>query len=107
MVEGKIKEQGLAGDWLKVGRELDQIGLFSNKGRVEAEGFQSVAEWLHEGGRNGKGELCNHRMQQIHTSHSAMQPFKAHFDSMTYFSVATRYLTKYIAYLQKLDCLSN
>lgn len=54
MVEGEIKEQGLARDWLKVRRKLDQIGLFSNKGRVEAEGFQPVAEWLQEGGSNEK-----------------------------------------------------
>lgn len=52
MVESKVKEQGLAGDRLEVGRELDQIGLFSYEGGVEAEGFQAVAEGLHDGGRS-------------------------------------------------------
>lgn len=54
MVESEVKEQGLAGDWLEVGRELDQIGLLSYEGRVQAEGLQAVAEGLHEGGRRKK-----------------------------------------------------
>lgn len=51
VVESKVKEQGLAGDWLELRRELDQIGLFSYEGGVETEGLQAVAEGLHEGGR--------------------------------------------------------
>lgn len=50
VVERKVKEQGLAGNWLKVRRELDQIGLLSYKRRVEVEGLQAVTEGLHEGG---------------------------------------------------------
>ncbi len=49
MVESKVKEQGLARDWLEVRRELDKIGLLSNEGGVEVEGLQAVAEGLHEG----------------------------------------------------------
>lgn len=48
MVESKVKEQGFAGDWLEVRRELDQIGLLSHEGGVKAEGLQAVAEGLHE-----------------------------------------------------------
>lgn len=44
MVESKVKEQGFAGDWLEVRRELDQIGLLSHEGGVKAEGLQAVAE---------------------------------------------------------------
>lgn len=46
VVKSEIKEQGLAGDWLEVRRKLDQIGLFSNEGRVEMECFQAAAEGL-------------------------------------------------------------
>lgn len=49
MVESKVEEKGLAGDWLEVRRELDQIGLLSYEGGVEAEGLQAVAEGLQEG----------------------------------------------------------
>lgn len=49
VVESKVKEQGLAGNWLKVRRELDQIGLLPYKCSVKAEGLQAVAEWLFEG----------------------------------------------------------
>lgn len=47
VVESKVEEQRLAGDRLEVGGELDQIGLLSDEGWVEAEGFQAVAEGLH------------------------------------------------------------
>ena len=50
MVEGKIKEERLAGNWLEVRGELDQIGLLSYKGGVQAEGVQAVTERLREGG---------------------------------------------------------
>lgn len=54
MVESKVKEQGLAGDWLEVRRELDQIGLLAHKGGVKAEGLQSVAQGLNRGGVENK-----------------------------------------------------
>lgn len=56
MVESEVKEQGLAGDWLEVGRELDQVGLLSYEGRVQAEGFQAVAEGLHDRERSEKSD---------------------------------------------------
>lgn len=54
VVESKVKEQGLAGDWLEVGRKLDQIGLLSYEGGIEAEGLQAFAKGLHEGGGSKK-----------------------------------------------------
>lgn len=48
MVKSKVKEQRLAGDWLEVGWELDQTGLFSDETGVKAEGLQVVTEGLRE-----------------------------------------------------------
>lgn len=39
MVERKIEKQRLAWDWLEVRREMNQIGLLPDKGRIEAEGI--------------------------------------------------------------------
>lgn len=49
VVESKIEEEGLAGDWLEFRRELDQIGVLPDQGGVEAEAVQAVAERLGEG----------------------------------------------------------
>lgn len=49
VVESKVEEQGLAGDWLEVRGELDQIGLLPNQSRVKAEGVQAVAQGLRGG----------------------------------------------------------
>lgn len=65
MVKSKIKEQGLAGDWLEFWRELDQIRLFSNKGSVEAESFQAVAERLNEGGRSKKVNMQSQKTTNL------------------------------------------
>lgn len=49
VVESKVKKQGLAGDWLKIRGELNQIRLLSNQGGVKMEGLQVVAEGLQGG----------------------------------------------------------
>lgn len=46
VVQGEVEEQGLAGDWLEVGGELDQVGLLPDECRVQAEGVQAVAKRL-------------------------------------------------------------
>lgn len=48
VVESKVEEQGLAGDWLEVRGELDQIRSLPYESRVEAEGLQTVTERLHD-----------------------------------------------------------
>ena len=47
VVECQVKEQGLAGDWLEVRREVDKIGLLADKRRVKVEGLQMVTEGLN------------------------------------------------------------
>lgn len=53
MVEGQVEEQGLAGDGLEAGREVHQVGLLGDEGRVQAEGLKPFDQRLE--GRSGWG----------------------------------------------------
>lgn len=46
VVEGQVEEQRLAGDWLEVRREVNQVGLLAHQGGVQAEHFQPGAQGL-------------------------------------------------------------
>lgn len=56
MVESQVKEQRLAGDWLEVRREGDQVGMLSDQSRVDAESFQMLTERLCGGAARRRGK---------------------------------------------------
>lgn len=64
MVERQVEEEGFAGDWLEVWGKLHQIGLLSNKGGIQTEGFQSVGEWLQGWRYNQKYYKQEQNLQQ-------------------------------------------
>lgn len=44
MVEGQVKEQGFAWDWLEPRREMHQAGLFADKRGIQAECLKPFRE---------------------------------------------------------------
>lgn len=55
MVEGQVKEQRLARDGLESWREVHQVGLLGDEGRVQAESLKPFDQRL-EGKREGRSQ---------------------------------------------------
>ena len=61
VVQRQVEEEGLTGDWLEVRWELDQIGLLSDEGGVQAEGLQALRQGLNGREREREGNKDQNR----------------------------------------------
>lgn len=55
VVEGQVEEQGLARDGLEAGREVHEVGLLGDEGRVQAECLKPFNQGLEGKSKGGIG----------------------------------------------------
>lgn len=81
MVEGQVKEQRLAGNGLESWREVHEVGLLGDKGRVQAECLKPFDQRLGVKPKAGTQELGTDHQWNIHYVLSTQ--FRAYVDYLT------------------------